>query len=401
MEDSAAPQRPASTGLAGAVGTLLPALNAAFPHSVLPVLSDFLGEHVGASDVQVLLADYDLRTLRRLTGGAMAASVPVEDSGAGRAFVAQGVIADSDPGGVLASVPITLRAERLGVLQVRLPSDLGGEQLDTTLDGLEQTATLLAYILTSAASYTDLVERARREQPLTLPAEMQWSLLPVRAYASDQLSVAGQLVPAYEVGGDLFDYALEADQMQVSVIDAMGHGLHASLLGALTVTALRNARRTGLDLTHQARQADSVLYRHFGGAQFVTGLLCRLEYATGRLRLVNAGHPPPYLLRDGDTAPMELDPQLPMGLFERTRYVESEHELRPGDRLVLVSDGVLEATAPDGEEFGETRLEGFLLGTAALAPTEVVRQLVRTIADYQGVDLRDDATVVCLDWHGS
>ena len=91
---------------------------------------------------------------------------------------------------------------------------------------------------------------------MELPAEMQWSMLPVRAYSGGPVSLAGQLVPAYEVGGDLFGYAVQTDELFVTVIDAMRHGLRASLLGTLAVTTLRNARRTGLALAHQLRQAD-------------------------------------------------------------------------------------------------------------------------------------------------
>jgi serine phosphatase RsbU (regulator of sigma subunit) len=133
---------------------------------------------------------------------------------------------------------------------------------------------VLGYLLPAAHNYTDIVERARRERPLELPAEMQWSMLPIRAYSCGPFSLAGQLVPAYEVGGDLFDYAVQTDELFVTVIDAMGHGLRASLLGTLAITALRNARRTGLALADQLRQADRVLHSQFGGEQLVTALAC-------------------------------------------------------------------------------------------------------------------------------
>jgi len=85
---------------------------------------------------------------------------------------------------------------------------------------------------------------------------MQWSMLPIGAYSCDQFSLVGQLDPAYDVGGDLFDYAAGTDELFVSVIDAMGHWPRASLLGTLAATTLRNARRTGLALADQLRQAD-------------------------------------------------------------------------------------------------------------------------------------------------
>jgi serine phosphatase RsbU (regulator of sigma subunit) len=288
-----------------------------------------------------------------------------------------------------------VRAERLGVLDVVLREPPDADALDT----LSQLVIVRGYLL--PAAHTDIVERARRERSLELPTEMQWSMLPVRAYSCDQFSLAGQLVPAYQVGGDLLDYAVGTDELFVSVIDAMGHGLRASLLGTLAVTALRNARRTGLALADQLRQADRVLYPQFGGEQFVTALAMRIDLATGSAEVVNAGHPPPHLLRDGAITALDVPPNVPLGMFEGSQYVECLAQLLPGDRLVLVSDGLVEATDPVGEEYGEKRLQGALLATAALSTAEAVRHIIRTTRDYQHDELRDDATVLCLDWRGS
>lgn len=383
-------------GLPSVVGQLLPALDSAFPGSLLPVVEDFLVTHAGARSVEVLLADYDLLLLRRLPGSFAppGETMPVDGSDAGRAFITQANVVVPVDGGVRVFVPITLRMERLGLLDVLLPQPPDAD----LLTGLAGTALALAYLLPTASNYSDLIERARRDRPLELSAEMQWSMLPVRAYGGPSFQLAGQLVPAYEVGGDLFDYAVEEDELLVYVIDAMGHGLQASVLGSLAVNALRNARRTGLSLGDQMRQADRVLYGEFGGERFVTGLALRIDTATGRADVVNAGHPPGHLIRDGRVQRLQVPADLPLGMFESTRYAEHPAALRAGDRLLLVSDGVLEATDPAGEEYGEHRLQGAMLATAALPAIETVRHLVRTLRDYQRDELRDDATFLCLDW---
>jgi serine phosphatase RsbU (regulator of sigma subunit) len=211
-------------------------------------------------------------------------SLSVDDSAAGRAFINQDPITVVEDAEVHVYVPISLRAERLGVLDVTLTEAPDAHALAT----FDQLGIVLGYLLPAAHNYTDIVERARRERPLELPAEMQWSMLPIRAYSCGPFSLAGQLVPAYEVGGDLFDYAVQTDELFVTVIDAMGHGLRASLLGTLAITALRNARRTGLALADQLRQADRVLHSQFGGEQFVTALAMRIDTATGTAEVVNA-----------------------------------------------------------------------------------------------------------------
>lgn len=390
---------PASHDLTRDVGSLLPALDAAFPSSIVAVLTEFLEQRIGAVGAEVYLADYDLLRLTawREDGAPRPDSLPLDGSVPGRAFVSQTTTVSTSGEDVVAHLPVSVRAERLGVLAVTLPS----LPTPTVLRGLEQTAVVLGYVLITAGNYTDTVERARRERPLELPAEMQWTQLPVRAYTCAPFSIAGQLVPAYEVGGDLFDYCVEPTELLVYVTDAMGHGLQAAMLGTLASGALRNARRTGLSLTDQVRSADRVLFGQHGGDKFVTAIALSIDLATGRGRAVNAGHPELFVLRGEGIQTVRLDPQLPMGMFEATAYVEQPFALQPGDRLVVVSDGVLDAPASaDGEPYGQQRLEGAILATATAPADEAVRQLVRLLQDYQGHEVKDDATVLCVDWRG-
>ncbi|MDQ1397438.1 MAG: hypothetical protein QOG64_2697 [Acidimicrobiaceae bacterium] len=387
--------------LSDRVGELLPLLNGAFPADLVAVLDRFLHDAVGATSVELLLADYDLRELRPLSTSAedtlhTGAARSITESEPGRAYLAQAVVTIPHDRQLNAYVPVTLRDERLGVLGVALPQPVDAE----TLVGLEGVAIVLAYVLLAASRYTDLFEQARRRKPLSLEAEIQWSLQPVRAFGCTEFSLAGQLVPAYDVGGDSYDWVVNRSTASVSASDAMGHGLHASILGSLAVMAMRNARRGGASLTDRVAAADRAVYRQFGGAQFVTGVALEIDLATGTASAVNAGHPCPYRVRHGVIEHVELEAQLPMGLFEATEYVRQPLELRGGDRLVLVSDGVLEAVPPEGEEFGETRLEAAILATAGAPPHEAVRHLVRALLDYQQSELRDDATILMLDWRG-
>lgn len=293
-------------------------------------------------------------------------------------------------------VPIILRGERLGVLQVELPEPVD----EDPTHGLSDVALTLAYVLTLATRFTDVFEEARRVRPHSVQAEMQWSLLAARAFASEQFTLAGRLLPPYDVGGDVYDFAVDPNALWVAVIDAMGHGAQASVLASLADHALRNARRRGLKLPDQAAVADAALREVFGGDRFVTGVLMHTDLTTATMTVTNAGHPPPYLLRDGKLRTLGGEPQLPMGLGPTQPTTVTSLQLRAGDRLVVISDGVLEGTLADGRDYGDAHLEHQLVRTGHLDAPHAVDALQRHLTHQVGTRLRGDATLVILDWHG-
>ena len=388
------------------VGELLPLLNAAFPAHLVEVLDGFLAEAVNAQEVELFLADYDLGELRSLSSHGddplvSGRRVRIDDSEAGHAYLTQAMVTVPEGGTLHVYLPISVRDERLGVLGVRLPQPLGAD----AVHGLATAADILGYVILAAGRFTDLFEQARRARPLSLEAEVQWSLQPVRAFSCPEFSLAGQLVPAYDVGGDSYDWVVNRGMVSVYAIDAMGHGLNASMLGALAITAMRNARRAGVGLTGRFAAADAAINLQFASTRpmavpYVTAVALEIDITAGRGQALSAGHPWPYRLRRGRIDQIELTPQFPLGVLPDTTYVTQELDLEPGDRLVLLSDGVLEASK-GGEHFGEARMEAALLATSSKRPHEAVRHLVRTLLAYQQTDLRDDATILLFDWHGT
>ena len=142
---------------------------------------------------------------------------------------------------------------------------------------LDDVARVLGHVLTGARRYTDRFEMLRRRRELGLAAEIQWELLPSLAFELPAFSIAGTVEPAYEIGGDNFDYAISAHRLTVSVSDAVGHGIRAALLASLAVTAMRNARRAHCRIVEQAGAANRHLVEQFPGADFVTGLILELD----------------------------------------------------------------------------------------------------------------------------
>lgn len=381
------------------LGSLVRALDAAPPYQLAEVVHRYLASTVGAQSCTVLLADYEERTLEPVPGDGASSTLgeqQVEGSPAGRAYREQQVVeVATGRRECLLYLPITLRAERIGVLEVRLP-----QAGVVARAQLADAAHVLAYVVAAARRYTDRFERIRRRRDLRLAAELQWELLPVLAYGCDEYVVAGSLEPAYEIGGDTFDYAVSPTELTLSVSDAMGHGLRAAMLGSLAVTTMRNVRRGGGGLVEQATTAAAHLDGQFTGEFFVTTLLMRVDVPSGSVAAVNAGHQLPVLVRAGEARTVRLPAAPPLGMFSDTLYVPERFQLDPNDRLVLISDGILDACPVGGEPFGEQRLHQLLREAVGLSASETVRLLTSAVLAHRAGALDDDATAVCLDWHG-
>lgn len=229
--------------------------------------------------------------------------------------------------------------------------------------------------------------------PFSLAAEIQRRLLP-GSYTVEggPFTLAGWLEPAAKVGGDTFDYCVDREYLYASVTDAMGHSTPAAMLATLTVGSLRNTRRSAASPAAQADAANAALMADAGLDQFVTGQILRIRLADGAVDIVNAGHPQPYLLRAGAAAALEVNPGLPLGVG-RDPYGNQRLNLEAGDRLMIVTDGFLERN-------GSLAIGDILEDSADRHPREVVRELARNLLATTGGNLRDDATVLCIDWLG-
>ncbi len=386
-------------------GALMRALDQAPPYEFGAALAEYLRAEVGAHDCTLLLADYSEQSFEPVprahgeTGPRRHRTAPaITGSAAGEAFLHQHMVdvasASTDGPGITVYVPVTVRSERLGVLEVRLP-----RIDDRILRALDETGRMTAYAIAVARRYTDRFERIRRRRDFLLAAEIQWELLPVLAYATPQFALAGNLEPAYEIAGDTFDYAVAQDRLTITITDAIGHGLRASLLGSLAVSTMRNQRRSGAGIQDQARDASTQLEQQFGAEAYVTGLLVQLDPRTGTGTIINAGHPTPMLLRDGQIQAVDIPPDTPLGMFPEIQYHSHHLSMVPGDRLLLYSDGITEARSPTREPFGAERVAEQLLLHRTQPPVELVRRLTAQAKSHSGTDLHDDATAVCLDWH--
>ena len=383
--------------------TLLASVEAAPPIDAAEVVAAALTDALGARDVSFLIADYSGQALVRLSHVHRARaddedvnrergqSVPVAGTPHGRALAEQDVQIVPYGDGHRVFAPVTSRGEAVGVLALGFDDEPDQETLATVSAG----AHALAYIVIANRRFTDLFDWGQRSVPLSLEAEIQHRLLPA-SYTCEggQFTLAGWLEPSGDVGGDTFDFSVDRDTLHLSMTDAMGHTLNAAVLATVLVGAFRNARRRGVDLAEQTRLANAALCGYSDDGDFVTGQVIRIDHASGIARIVNAGHPLPILIRDGHPEALDLAPGLPFGIAVDAEYLVHELELQAGDRLVFLTDGILERNAAD------VNAVAILTETRHLHPREAVQALIRAVVKACGGELRDDATVLCVDWHG-
>ncbi|MCA1825026.1 MAG: PP2C family protein-serine/threonine phosphatase [Mycobacteriales bacterium] len=390
---------------------LLDAAENASPVQAVEAVTRDLGRTLGATSVSFLIADLSGRALVRL---AHLASHDLDGSAARRDDEEWGTVLPFDGGPAEQALrtqhvqvvppdakqswtvlaPVTERGEALGLLELSLPD----EPPPAVIDEVRRTAHVLGYVVIACRRHTDLYEWGQRSTPFSLSAEIQRRLLPA-AYTCEagSFTLAAWLEPAETIGGDTFDYSLARDQLHLSVTDAVGHGVNSALTATLCVGSLRNSRRQGANLLEQAATTnDALLANNFGPAEehFATALLGRLDLRTGSLEVVNAGHVAPYLAREGEVTALDLPANLPLGMFAETTYRSTMVPLAVNDRVVVVTDGMLERAAASLD------LRVHIRETRELHPREATRALADLVLAASGGVLADDAALVVLDWHG-
>jgi sigma-B regulation protein RsbU (phosphoserine phosphatase) len=239
------------------------------------------------------------------------------------------------------------------------------------------------------------------DEELALARRVQHDLFPTQESLAVDLPFAAKCVPAWQVGGDLYD-VFDTDDGEVALIlgDVSGKGLPAALLMGVVQGAVRASSGTGASVNHEqaAERLNQLLCMKTARERFVSLFWCYFDRQASTLRYINAGHLPPLLIRnDGSSAQVvRLDEGGPvLGLLPGARYTQAQVEVRSGDLLVVYSDGILEAENARGDEFGEDGIIAAIAKHPNTAPDEICAAVLEEVRVFLGTGLpQDDQTLL-------
>jgi serine phosphatase RsbU (regulator of sigma subunit) len=261
-------------------------------------------------------------------------------------------------------------------------------------------------VVTARRFFADQRELAAVEHELETARTIQTSILPREVPPIAGLRIAVRYLPARTVAGDLYDFQpVDAAQLGVLIADVAGHGVSAALIASMTTVAFASQKPHAADTARTLAEMNRVLCGHFE-SRYVTAAYVFFETARRALRYSLAGHPPPLLWRAAAQAIEKLEAgSIVLGLLENAVYESTEVPIEPGDRLILYTDGLLEAQNPHGEWFGDAELARAIRDHASSDAEGFCNALLAHLARWCGADGRgaselrftDDVTIIAID----
>jgi sigma-B regulation protein RsbU (phosphoserine phosphatase) len=260
---------------------------------------------------------------------------------------------------------------------------------------------LLAAVVAAGVGFRSYVRGKRLELQLEIARQVQSELLPSRTEAWEPVRLATVYRPAEQVSGDFYDVFRASDgRIAIVMGDVSGKGVPAALVMGVIHGAVRSSEWPESASAHEREsgQLNLLLCENASGSRYASMFWCYYEPRTRLLCYVNAGHWPPLLVGDRGHGPeiARLDAGGPvLGILPAARYEQARCEVRPGDVLVLYSDGLTEATSPAGEEYGESRLRELLATVGAGGPDDIRDAILASASAFLGpAPPRDDVTLV-------
>jgi len=252
--------------------------------------------------------------------------------------------------------------------------------------------------LKAVTKYEKELERKSIERELKIARDVQQRFFPQHVPSFDKINLFGMCRPADSVGGDYFDYfKISKNELIITIADVSGHGISSALLMAGLVGFFRtNAVNYVNENDKLLEKTNDFVCRMTGNYNFVTIFYSVFNNKTNKLKFVNAGHNPPFLIKNGEQKVIKLESGgLLTGIIEDIKYVEKEVSLEEGDLLVLYTDGVTETMNDKNELYGEERLLNVILKSKNFPPEIVAKNIIKDVETYNSNNKQaDDITLI-------
>ena len=286
-------------------------------------------------------------------------------------------------------VPVRRREETIGFIS--LGRKLSDQEFEP--DEIE----FLAAVADQTATAIYNLRLRRQAQEYEEAREIQQGLMPKEIPQIPGLEISGSWRPARIVGGDYFDvFKFSESRLGLCIADVSGKGMPAALLMSNLQAVIKALAAENTSPKELVEKANRVMWRNTTEAKFITLFYALLDVDGKTVRYANAGHNAPILTRE-DGAQVRLEEGgLILGVFQERAYEQGEIEVRPGDRLVMFTDGVSEAVDGEGEEFGEERLAEASRSGRQLSAEALHHCLLDRVTEFCGGEFEDDATVLVV-----
>jgi sigma-B regulation protein RsbU (phosphoserine phosphatase) len=269
---------------------------------------------------------------------------------------------------------------------------------DVCHDYVDTSRLEMDYLASVCIDHLSGEERTRLETELELSQKVQKALLPNVIPSIHGLDISVFSQPAHIVGGDYFDFFKYRDGSHGFVIaDVMGKGMPASMLMASFQASLRIIGPESNDPAEVMTRLNQIFCRNIRLTKFVTVFLARYDENSRVLTYCNAGHNPPLIHRNNGAIESLLPTGAAIGLVDQATFENATTILRPNDKVLLYTDGVVESRNPSGDLFGEERLRGFLMETVFASSRQLIGSLRDRLQQFSGVSIpTDDTTIIAI-----
>jgi len=300
----------------------------------------------------------------------------------------------------LLGVPVLMGGRLLGVLEA--VNKLRGNFTNADLGLLAKMAAFLAIPLQNAVLIRQMLEKEKVEKELQIARDIQQSFLLQDPVVFPGLDIAFLNISASKMGGDYYEIMpLNEREIVFSINDVAGHGIPASLLMAVFRSSFVHHLRHSGDISATIGYLNHLLAETTEANLYVTSFTCKLDAASGDLEYINAGHPPPLVVRGGATLTLDTG-TMAVGMFADCNYPVARFRLQKGDVLVFYTDGVIEAGNEKDEEYSRERLAAAVAAGRLLPAAALQASLIEDLRNFCGHgDFADDVTLMVVKYLGT